>query len=615
MKKSYYYLDDGSQQVGPVSLEKLMEMKQTGIISDETLVWTDGLTQWIPFHTQHPDLEGASSETIPVDDATTRFERTVDFWGKISAKMKACLSTKPALFGGGILLLLLGLSLFSLLLKSPRSAVDGLQKHERMQLPSQKKQRIASKPATEIELKQERVQPPHKSKQQEVSDAATEFGLKLEPWTPALSASMKIIVEREGNYEKALLAALDQKEFTIAYRLIQDGARVSKQDVGGKAIKKVIDAKNPEFLNYLIKQGAKVDFSQISSFDSLEICKALEKNGVPVLLIDAQEKEHCCLSIALRDNYAPEVVEYVFDKTDISKLNDEQYKSSCCAALSYQKNHSYSSRILESGIMYHRAVIDEIFSYAFEKDDCKAVEKLLSLQCKPTRDIVAKIKSVEMAKLFVAAGYDVISPINDEYPLSRAIMDGNESLAIYLISNGADMYFQAPYIVSPMHCVFMRCGGSISPSKLREIDTARKVLVAKEKIKKGKKHEITDSERLAMAEIADNGKEILKWLKKWNTSTYSPAGSYIEGRALTMLGMLYYEGNSVKKDEAKAVSLFDQASRNEYSPIALELYGMCLATGIGGGPKTAYNWQKGNEIVRKAQEQGLKKAKEFYDAE
>ena len=46
--KQYFYIDSNNQQIGPVSKEQLIEMRNRGVISDQTNVWADGFPSWIP---------------------------------------------------------------------------------------------------------------------------------------------------------------------------------------------------------------------------------------------------------------------------------------------------------------------------------------------------------------------------------------------------------------------------------------------------------------------------------------------------------------------------------------------------------------------------------------
>ncbi len=46
--KQYFYIDSNNQQIGPVSKEQLIDMRNRGVISDQTNVWADGFPSWIP---------------------------------------------------------------------------------------------------------------------------------------------------------------------------------------------------------------------------------------------------------------------------------------------------------------------------------------------------------------------------------------------------------------------------------------------------------------------------------------------------------------------------------------------------------------------------------------
>jgi uncharacterized RDD family membrane protein YckC len=66
MGQNWYYAS-GSQQLGPVSLEQISGMIRGGQVNTATLVWTDGMAQWLPIQ-QVPELSwmasGAQSPVI-----------------------------------------------------------------------------------------------------------------------------------------------------------------------------------------------------------------------------------------------------------------------------------------------------------------------------------------------------------------------------------------------------------------------------------------------------------------------------------------------------------------------------------------------------------------------
>lgn len=107
MNKPYYYLDEESQQIGPLSMEKLLKMRQAGIITDETLVWTEGLEKWVPLSTQLPTADGEVSEKDTASSTPDEKENlsTLIEWiqkVEISGRKK-----QLALIGAGLLISLL----------------------------------------------------------------------------------------------------------------------------------------------------------------------------------------------------------------------------------------------------------------------------------------------------------------------------------------------------------------------------------------------------------------------------------------------------------------------------------------------------------------------------
>lgn len=46
--KSWYYLDENNEQVGPASFNQLKKAGQAGKIRQDTLLWCEGMKQWTP---------------------------------------------------------------------------------------------------------------------------------------------------------------------------------------------------------------------------------------------------------------------------------------------------------------------------------------------------------------------------------------------------------------------------------------------------------------------------------------------------------------------------------------------------------------------------------------
>lgn len=68
MSSVWYYESEGSRQ-GPVSRMKIEELIGLGAIRDETLVWTEGMTDWRPCSEVAELKPSASSEATPVDES------------------------------------------------------------------------------------------------------------------------------------------------------------------------------------------------------------------------------------------------------------------------------------------------------------------------------------------------------------------------------------------------------------------------------------------------------------------------------------------------------------------------------------------------------------------
>src|SRR5262245_14487254 len=61
----YYY--DGTKQVGPISEAELLQAHQSGLINDSSLVWREGMANWIPFREAVPQATpvGAPPQFAP----------------------------------------------------------------------------------------------------------------------------------------------------------------------------------------------------------------------------------------------------------------------------------------------------------------------------------------------------------------------------------------------------------------------------------------------------------------------------------------------------------------------------------------------------------------------
>ena len=58
-----WYYSDGENQLGPVSEEKLIELRRAGSVTVDTLVWREGLANWAPYREVGPVMKPES--TLP----------------------------------------------------------------------------------------------------------------------------------------------------------------------------------------------------------------------------------------------------------------------------------------------------------------------------------------------------------------------------------------------------------------------------------------------------------------------------------------------------------------------------------------------------------------------
>ena len=80
--KQYFYIDSNKQQIGPLAEDALMVLVRCGAIYRQTLIWTEGLTDWMPFGIVFPEC---AAETLPppspptvVDDLTAEPDFPMD---------------------------------------------------------------------------------------------------------------------------------------------------------------------------------------------------------------------------------------------------------------------------------------------------------------------------------------------------------------------------------------------------------------------------------------------------------------------------------------------------------------------------------------------------------
>ena len=77
--KQYFYIDSNKQQIGPLAEDALMVLMRCGAIYRQTLIWTEGLTDWMPFGIVFPECAKEVSPTpIAVESSTAALDFPVD---------------------------------------------------------------------------------------------------------------------------------------------------------------------------------------------------------------------------------------------------------------------------------------------------------------------------------------------------------------------------------------------------------------------------------------------------------------------------------------------------------------------------------------------------------
>jgi uncharacterized RDD family membrane protein YckC len=66
---NWHYVDQG-QQAGPVTDDQLLQLFQSGKITADTLVWREGLPDWITYHQASPELVSTSPPLLRTPAAT-----------------------------------------------------------------------------------------------------------------------------------------------------------------------------------------------------------------------------------------------------------------------------------------------------------------------------------------------------------------------------------------------------------------------------------------------------------------------------------------------------------------------------------------------------------------
>ena len=90
----WHYVEN-EERVGPVSADDLNRLAETGLIQDHTLVWREGLDDWIPYSEARPGLTGADAGREPAAAAATpeasgqaRTDAAFGgFWIRVAAKI------------------------------------------------------------------------------------------------------------------------------------------------------------------------------------------------------------------------------------------------------------------------------------------------------------------------------------------------------------------------------------------------------------------------------------------------------------------------------------------------------------------------------------------------
>ncbi|OVE76189.1 hypothetical protein BVX97_02015 [bacterium E08(2017)] len=71
----WYYTAGGAQQ-GPVSEEQLKQLKTSGQLAEETMVWREGMSDWVPYSEGLFSAEAApAQETVPVPEGTVDYSQ------------------------------------------------------------------------------------------------------------------------------------------------------------------------------------------------------------------------------------------------------------------------------------------------------------------------------------------------------------------------------------------------------------------------------------------------------------------------------------------------------------------------------------------------------------
>lgn len=74
---SWFYTDTEAQQQGPVGGEKLLELSNGGRIHADSLVWKEGLEEWIPFRDVAASLFGSDDDGRPIEIGVCAYSQQI----------------------------------------------------------------------------------------------------------------------------------------------------------------------------------------------------------------------------------------------------------------------------------------------------------------------------------------------------------------------------------------------------------------------------------------------------------------------------------------------------------------------------------------------------------
>ncbi len=101
LSMALYYVDAERQRQGPLSEKEFTDAVQSGTVSPETLVWRDGMAEWVPYGTVRDNFisgRGLAADTLTVGGATVSERDTQEIAQRI--KEGAKLSEHDWEYGG-----------------------------------------------------------------------------------------------------------------------------------------------------------------------------------------------------------------------------------------------------------------------------------------------------------------------------------------------------------------------------------------------------------------------------------------------------------------------------------------------------------------------------------